>query len=381
MSNRTEQPSPPAPLPTNLRSVPGEGRFPRRALNVRLVLLVAAALELAAPLHVTMAAESEKTPVLTVLRQTAEPLLKADRPWESMGILLDQVLKIGDQWHMWYAAFDHDYRDDNDCHFCYARSKDGVHWEKPSLGIYSYKGNTANNVLLSGFNFCSFIFDENALPAERFRAVGASQRKTGGTPTVNGMGWWIYGATSPDGLRWKVVDEPLLKKNSDSANICIRDGNVYRLYVRMWSGGDFAGVRTVGYSESPTFGNFPDPVEILRADPSDQMQFYDAATSKISNNLYLMFPSGYFPKDGTVQVYAAFGRDGKRFRQLGRAPLLQRGKGFDKMGIYVGAGATPSEQPGTYWVYYAGTSVSHEATVAEHHYNGGVGRFLVKIDD
>ena len=109
------------------------------------------------------------------LERTAKPLLKADRPWESMGISPDAVLRIGNQWHLWYVAFDQSYGSDNDCHFCYARSRDGVHWEKPEIGLYFYHGNTNNNILMFGFNFCSFIYDEHASPAQRFKAVGASQ--------------------------------------------------------------------------------------------------------------------------------------------------------------------------------------------------------------
>jgi len=329
----------------------------------------------AGPLHAATATEGGKTPVLTVLERTTEPLLKADRPWEDFSVGLDQVLRIGDEWHLWYVAFDHSYRTDNDCYFCYARSKDGVHWEKPSLGIYSYMGSTDNNILMFGYNICSIIHDEKAPPAERFKGVGAHQV---------GSQWWVFGATSPDGLRWNVLDEPLLRKNSDTGNICIRDGDVYRLYVRMWSGGDYQGYRMVGYTESPTFGDFPDPVVILRPDKDDpsDMHFYNSATTKLRDNLYLMFPSGFFTHDGTVVVYSAFSRDGKQFSRLGRTPLLGLGSGFDRTGIYVAAGAIRGKKPGTYWIYYGGTAVPHDdSTPTKVHYDGGVGRFLLRVVD
>ncbi|MBN2294114.1 MAG: hypothetical protein JXM70_16930 [Pirellulales bacterium] len=347
------------------------------------MLFLAATTLTTAPLQSATAADDVKVPVLTVLERTTEPLLKGDHPWESMSIGPDAVLRIGDQWHLWYVAFDHDYRTDNDCYFCYARSKDGVHWEKPSLGIYSYKGNTDNNILLSGFNFCSFIYDEKAPLEERFKAVGASERETGGSPVRGGGRWWVFGATSPDGIHWKVIDEPLLKKNSDTGNICILDGNLYRLYVRMWSGGDFAGYRIVGYTESPTFGAFPDPVAILSPDKDDprDMHFYNSAAAKLKDNLYLMFPSSYFQKTETVTVSAAFSRDGKNFQRLGRTPLLGLGKGFDKAGIYVCAGAIPAEKPNTYWIYYFGTAARHDATPEMHNFNGGLGRILLKVED
>ena len=49
-----------------------------------------------------------------------------------------------------------------------------------------------------------------------------------------------------------------------------------------------------------------------------------------------MLPSGFFTKSRTMLVYAAFSRGGKQFQRLGRNPLLDLGKGFDRKGIYDG---------------------------------------------
>jgi len=339
---------------------------------------VAAGLVLLPGISLAKLKKRRRTPVLTVLERTTEPLLKADRPWEDYSIGCCGVLKIGDQWHLWYVAFDHGYKTDNDCYLCYARSNDGINWEKPSLGIYTYKGSTDNNILMFGFNLCSFIYDEKAPPEERFKGVGARQHGVGSGP------WWVYGATSPDGIHWKPIEEPLLKKNSDTGNICIHDGNIYRLYVRMWSDGDFKGYRIVGYTESTTFGNFPDPVAILSPDKDDpvDLHFYNSATAKINNDLYMMFPSGFYTRDGTVVVFSAFSRDGKQFSRIGRNPILGLGNGFDKTGIYVAAGAIPGKERGTFWIYYGGTEIPHdESNPAKVHYDGGIGRFLLKIVD
>lgn len=285
------------------------------------------------------------------------------------------MLRVGDQWHLGYVAIDHNSKDDNDCYLCYASSKDGVNWGKPSLGIYSYNGNTDNHILLFGFILESYIYDEKEPYDQRFKGVGVHQNMSGGPG-------WVYGATSPDGIHWKALDEPLLKKNSDTGNICLHDGYFYRLYVRMWSGGDFKGHRMVGYTESCTFGDFPDPVVILDADKDDKdgLQFYNSATSKLKNNMYLMFPSGLFTKDGIVLVYEAFSRDGKTFDRLGHNPLLDLGKGFDKTSIYVSSGALHGETSGTFWINYTGLSKSHEDTSPSFR-EGGVGRFLLKVDD
>jgi hypothetical protein len=328
--------------------------------------------------HVAAAAEDEqKEPMLTVLERTAKPLLKCDRPWEDFCLSFCQILKIDDQWHMWYTACDHNYKDDNDCYFCYAQSKDGIHWEKPSLGIYAYQGSTDNNILGFGIHGVTVFLDKNAPATEQFKAVGVRQ------PSGSHQ-WWIYGATSPDGIQWAWLEEPLLKKNSDTANVCIRDSEVYRLYVRMWTEGIFAGKRVVGYTESATFGSFPDPVAVLSPDEDDpaDLHFYNAATTKLANDCYLMLPSGFLTGDGTLPVYAALSRDGKKFERLGKTPLLAPGDGFDSKGVYVGPGAIPGEMPGTYWFYYLGVSVPHDANVpAKAHGDGGIGRFLLNVNE
>ena len=345
--------------------------------KLSIVFVFCVILLAAAPVRVAVAGEDGKAPVLTVLERTVEPLLKADQPWEERSIGMGQALRIGDQWHLWYSAFDHTYQTDNDVHLCYARSDDGISWEKPSLGIYSYNGNTNNNILQRGHNLATIIYDENAPPAERYKGVGAHmvfpQRE-----------WWVFGAISPDGLRWNVLDEPLLRKNSDSGNICIQDDDVYRLYVRMWDGGSpYTGKRVVGYTESDTFGDFPDPHVILAPDEDDpsDFQFYNSATTKINDDLYLMFPSGYSALAGTSAVYAAFSRDGEHFSRLGRTPLLDlgEGEGFDSKAVYLATGATPGEEPGTYWFYYGGSALPHDGSNPS--YDGGIGRVLLRVDD
>ncbi|MBN2292645.1 MAG: hypothetical protein JXM70_09480 [Pirellulales bacterium] len=340
----------------------------------RLVLLGCVLASFVLP-HSVVADNGTSEPVLTVIERTTQPLLEADRPWEDFCIGYCSVLRVGNDWHLWYDSYDRNYRDDNDCYSCYACSKDGVHWKKPPLGIYSYQGNKNNNIMGFGTHGVTVFLDEKAPTAERFKAVGVRQPK-------GKSAWWVYGATSPDGIHWKWHPEPLLKKNSDTADICIHDGDVYRLYARMWSGPKrFSGNRIIGYSQSPRFENFSDPVAILAADKDDpsNTQFYNPATSRISDDLYLMFPSGLMP-DGSLPVYTAFSRDGKQFRRLARKPLLESGKGFDNKGIYVGSCAIPGEKPNTYWLYYLGTSVPHDDNLpTKVHGSGGIGRFLLKI--
>ena len=134
-------------------------------------------------------------------------------------------------------------------------------------------------------------------------------------------------------------------------------------------------------SQSIHFGGFSDPIAILSTDKHDppKSQFYNSAAIKLSDGPYFMFPSVLL-SNGILSVYAAFSRDGKQFRLLGHMPLLQPGKGFDNKGLYVGPGAIPGDKPETYWFYYLGVSVPHNANNPTKVRNeGGIGRFMVRI--
>ena len=65
-------------------------------------------------------------------------------PDSRLVIYYGSVIRIGGEFRMWYIG-----RGDVDRHprVCYAVSQDGMHWEKPSLGLVEYNGNTNNNLV------------------------------------------------------------------------------------------------------------------------------------------------------------------------------------------------------------------------------------------
>lgn len=312
-------------------------------------------------------------PKLTITDRTAEPLLKAEKPWEDFCMNYLRVLRIGGAWHMWYHCYDHTCRNDEDSFLCYARSTDGVHWQRPSLGLVEYGGSRKNNILARRIGGSGVFVDESAPAAERFKIVFIK--------LVGGL-WQVYGGTSPDGIHWKWIDKPLLRHNSDTDNVCFRDGGVYRLYVRMWSGGTYRGRRQVGYTESKTFGDFPPPTVILEPDEQDpkDLHFYNSAATRLMDGLYVMFPSGFYTASQVVCTHAALSRDGKTFQRVGRKPILRPGTGFDSRSIYVAPGAIPADKPGEYWFYYLGTRIPHDQNRPDKvRYAGGIGRFRLRL--
>jgi hypothetical protein len=326
---------------------------------------------------VTAAWPAEKPlPRLTILDRTTEPVLRAEKPWEDFIVNYARVLGIGQVWHMWYNSYDHTYKNDADVFLCYARSDDGLHWTRPNLGLVDYAGSKDNNIIARDILVPAVFLDEASAPEERYKIVRLELNRKNSC-------WEIFGGTSPDGLHWNRTGQ-LMPGNSDTDNVCFRDGDLYRLYVRMWSDGLYKGKRQVGYTESKTFGNFPPPRVILEADRDDpaDMDFYNSAATKLMRGLYVMFPSAFYRSSQTVVPHAALSRDGVKFERVGRRPVLALGQGFDSKCIYVGAGLVPAERPGEYWFYYLGENIGHDDnSPAKNHFGGGIGRFKLRLEE
>jgi len=85
-------------------------------------------------------------------RKYPEPLLLSEhpkRPWEYGGVSLPTVVRHDDRFRMWYLCGgvvpgDPSFNSDVNA---YAESRDGIHWERPDLGLLEYKGSRKNNLV------------------------------------------------------------------------------------------------------------------------------------------------------------------------------------------------------------------------------------------
>ena len=166
-------------------------------------------------------AAAKRGPVkIRLLERTVQPLLVSDRPWEALFVSYVSVIKTGETWHLWYGSYDADYKLDSDAFLNYARSRDGVHWEKPELGLVPFKGNPRTNIVIDGrkinANPTTVFRDEHAVPAERYKAL--LQGFLGFDAKKDGI-WKQLVAVSPDGLHWTVLSEPIYPWNSDTQNV------------------------------------------------------------------------------------------------------------------------------------------------------------------
>jgi len=113
------------------------------------------------------------------------------------------VIRIGDTFHMWYNGhYERKYYV-----VCYATSKDGVQWVKPSLGLVEFRGSKDNNITeftdQSLWSTAAVLYEpEDPDPDRRFKMIyEVDDRRFKAPPAA--FGKRFSAAFSSDGLRWK----------------------------------------------------------------------------------------------------------------------------------------------------------------------------------
>ena len=87
----------------------------------------------------------------TIRKHPANPILVKDKPWEVGNLNYTCVMQDREEglYKMWYQVIRRKPGGGGNESWCmYATSKDGLQWEKPSLGIVEYQGSKANNIVL-----------------------------------------------------------------------------------------------------------------------------------------------------------------------------------------------------------------------------------------
>ncbi len=302
-----------------------------------------------------------------------------DAPWEGNVSTYHTVFQDGDKYRMYYRGMAWDMPGvENHEVYCYAESKDGIHWVKPSLGICEFNGSTDNNIiLLQDPNHNSFApcIDANPAcpPEQRYKALGGEE--------VHGL--YLY--VSPDGIHWKKAqEEPIFIKKEgdrgvfDSLNTMFYDtvqgcyvANLrYYKYVEENGTWDLRQIRrctspdAIHWSEPQwldTGPNFPSP-------DSPPIELYTNAIVPYVNNpaVYIGLPKRYVFFRGSVYDHsgensnhacglsdAAFmsSRDGLRYHLWSEAfirPGLQHDRWVNRNTMCArGVVLTPSDLQGT----------------------------------
>lgn len=241
---------------------------------------------------------------------------------------------------------------------CYAESKDGIHWTKPSLGKVVWNGSSDNNILMAQTHGAGiFLDDQEPDPKKRYKML---------TRIDLGSGHVMAVCYSEDGLNFTdPIEIRGLGPQADTHNVVFRDRDSGRfvLITRIWKDG----VRIAAKSVSDNFIDWSIPVEILRGF-GPEWQVYSMPVFQEAD-LYLGLPSMYREGDRTmpdfdkVDVSLAFSRDLDRFDfTAGGDPIIPRGEGsypdgaFDAGCVYASA---PIFTDDRILIYYVGGNGLH----------------------
>jgi len=283
--------------------------------------------------------------------------LRIEKEWELGGVRGDCVVPVDGTYRFYYKVS----LDEGRTAFAIATSSDGVTWDRPELGVVSFRGSTANNLVdVDGQKpgeVCVFL-DPTAPEEHRFKAVGHNAAEGG-----------MYLLTSPDGFRFKRAPGLLLNFICDNHNTSFYDERLgkYVTYLRGWDRSrhipPMDGSRVISRAESddlfrpfPIDEQAPDPwpparkweeTEVaglrkinrelpmaMRCDEQDppEADLYQAAAVHYLREAYVAFPTLYyhhpwapegFVNDGILDLQFASSRDGINWRRDLRDPYVR----------------------------------------------------------
>ena len=310
-----------------------------------------------------------------------EIVITHDRPWEGNTSGYHTIFRDGPVVRMYYRGSEgKPYDRETPFHpqvTCYAESPDGIHFEKPCLGLFEFEDAANNNIVLTGLgshNFTPFR-DTNPDCADDARYKGVGYRAT--EPKGKGLGAFA----SPDGIHWRPLgDAPIITDGKfDSQNLAFYDTvrGEYRCYYR-----DFADkVRGIKTCVSQDFMDWS-PAEWLDYGDAPEEQLYTNQVQPYDRapHLFVGFPTRFLPDRGQItEGVLMTSRDGVRFKRWEEA-LIRAGQNPDRWGnranyIWWGIVETPSDVP----------AAPNELSLysIEGYYDGlsnSVRRFTLRID-
>lgn len=328
-------------------------------------------------------------------RKLDRPVVEPDKPWEGKRVnlfgtvLYDPESKL---FRMWYNGALHKsaypemkaLRDP----VCYATSKDGIHWDKPALGLIEFAGSKDNNIVYDIHSPSVVIDRRESDPNKRYKMIGVSVARHRGLPS-SAHGYWA--AYSADGLRWHAYPINPVLPHSDTISMVQhpRTGEFLAFHKRP---GKVRGLdrRLVWLSASKDFQSWSEPKLILPPDeqddawaktPEQRMEWYNMSGIPYGSH-FLGFITAFrmekvwkrdevgpdqSPHDGPIDVQLTYSRDGytwKRFED--RSPIIAIGKpGTFDGGMLLGVGSTLVSQGDEVHLYYTAYTATHGAPMRD----------------
>ena len=245
-----------------------------------------------------------------------EVVFVCDAPWEGNISAYYTLFADDDRFRMYYRGAHFDVKTKKVTHpefACYAESRDGVHWEKPKLGLFEFEGSKDNNIIWAGagtHNFTPFLDANPECSADaRYKALAGGR---GG----------LLAYKSPDGIRWSLMsEEPVITNGDfDSQNLAFWHPEQKR-YLDFHRKGRNR-VRDIMTASSRDFVNWTEPVYLEYGDAPTEHLYTNAIEPYFrAPHLFLGFPTRFQLKHQQVEPILMTSRDGHNFKRWNE-PLI-----------------------------------------------------------
>lgn len=315
-------------------------------------------------------------------RKYPEPVLRSEYPWEhNCPVLYGTVLRRNGRFQMWYCGWTR--TEDVQPRVCYAESQDGVHWEKPSLGLYEFKGRKSNNIIFQSESPQGLIDDisvieddaDAAWPLKALYWDSGDPRK---------RAWGIHAARSRDGISWESLGM-VLPGWGDRFNAApVRIDGKFHLLGRAPGGISLEGTgrgRVVSLTVSEDLCHWSEPRLVLKPDVEDPplMQFYSATAFPYESLLLGSIERMYTVPD-KLDTEIIWSRDGWVWnRSRSRTRFIEWGVpgSFDTDWLNLPTNGPIVNEHGL-WFYYSGRTGAHGVQFPVN--QGVIGLATLRID-
>lgn len=321
-------------------------------------------------------------------KHPANPIMVPDRPWEGTNIYVYGTVlprENGQGYRMWYHALP---GDEDFYRLLYAESEEGIHWDKPNLGLVEYKGSTDNNIFIRRDR-------RDHIPSVIHTPWETSPQRHYAMINYDGAAGGYVAAWSPDGIHWTNASEtPVFDQGGDVGQF-VWDPHMKRYLGFVKRNADVSGLRrrAVGVIHADSITEWSQPDLVLAPDTFDdrwakgiQRTSFYGMSAFAYESMYLGFlwvfraddhETGYF--DGIIFIELVTSRDGVNWRrQAGdREPILPVGPSGTWDDGMIFTTQHPLVEGDQIKLYYGGFDCTHAAKPPWH---GAIGLATLRKD-
>jgi hypothetical protein len=258
----------------------------------------------------------------------------------------------------------------------YATSKDGVHWNKPALGLHAFDASTQNNIVFELHSPAVLIDQLETDPAKRYKMLGATTKGYRAAYSADGFNWTDY----PLNPVLEFADTITLTRDPFTREFLAyhKRPSVVRNYSR----------RSVWLSRSPDLQTWTKPEMVFvpdatddewAAQPGQRTEVYNMSVYPHAGG-FLGMPTmfrvmkiydkselgpGQSRFDGPIDIHLVTSVDGTAWnRTWPRQNIIPRGApGTFDAGAILGLSSTLVDSDSETWVYYTAITTGHGGTM------------------